>query len=488
MKITTTHVLLLEDDPEYVLLIKTFLAETPEGGRVRLQVAGNLAEGLGRIGAGELDVVLLDLMLPDSRGLATLDSVLAAAPHLPIVVLTGLYDEQVALDAVGRGAQDYLVKATFEGRLLKRTLAYAIERARLRGELENIIANAADAMVVVDADNVVRYVNPAAESFFGRRQDHMLGKPFGFPVVASKTSEIRIGDRIAEMRVTRLQWKRYDASLASIRDITALRRIEQLKAEIRERRRMDQLKDELMSTVSHELRSPLTVIKAAIANLLEGFVGDMPEPQMRLVALAHRNVERLAKIINNLLDLSRLEADQVRVQKGKVDLGALVKDAVQGFRLTGGEKRVTIDVDVPENLPAVFADGDLVAQVMNNLLDNALRFASSRVTVAAKPVPSLAAAAPAGPGGGFRAAVADRPGVRITVQDDGRGIPPEQIGELFNKFVQVGRPSGGAGYKGTGLGLAICKEIIQRHDGSIWAESEVGRGARFHIVLPQSED
>lgn len=346
---TTTHVLLLEDDPEYLLLLKTFLGEPGAGERFRTQTAETLGEGLKRLAAGGVDVVLLDLMLPDSRGLATLDRVLTQAPQIPIVVLTGLYDEQAALDAVSRGAQDYLVKATFDARLLKRTLAYAIERARLRGDLENILANAADAMVVVDAENVVRYTNPAAESFFVRRADEMLGKPFGFPVVPSKTSEIRIGDRIAEMRVTRLQWKRYDASLASIRDITALRRVEQLKAEIRERRRMDQLKDELMSTVSHELRSPLTVIKAAIANLLEGFVGEMPAAQMRLIALAHRNVERLAKIINNLLDLSRLEADQVRVQKEKVDVGALVNDAVHGFRLAGGEKKIVVDMMLPEN-------------------------------------------------------------------------------------------------------------------------------------------
>ncbi|MBI4349073.1 MAG: response regulator [Elusimicrobia bacterium] len=480
------QVLLLEDDPEYVLLMKTFLGEPGEGGRFRLTEAPTLEDGVRRLESGGLDVVLLDLMLPDSRGLDTLDRVLQAAPQVPVIVLTGLYDEDLALDAVGRGAQDYLVKATFDGKLLKRTLTYAIERARLRADLENILANAADAMVVVDSANLVRYANPAAEAFFGRRAPEMVGRPFGFPVAPNKASELKVGDRIAEMRVTKLQWRRYDASLASIRDITALRRIEQLKAEIRERRRMDHLKDELMSTVSHELRSPLTVIKAAIANLLEGFVGPMPEAQSRLVALAHRNVERLAKIINNLLDLSRLESDQVRVEREAVDVSTIVQEAVQGYRLASGEKNVAVEVHMAGDLPRVLADPDLLAQVLSNLLDNAIRFANARVLVSAEPVESLAACAPDGHGGRRGTAVADRPAVRITVADDGRGIPAEQLGELFNKFVQVGRPSGGAGYKGTGLGLAICKEIIQRHDGRIWAESDVGRGARFHVLLPRA--
>ena len=489
MKTKATQVLLLEDDPEYVLLMKIFLGEPGEAGRYRVVEAPTLEDGVRLIVAGGIEVVLLDLMLPDSRGLDTLDRVLGVAPQLPVIVLTGLYDEALALDAVGRGAQDYLVKATFDGRLLKRTLAYAVERARLRSDLENILANAADGMVVVDAANVVRYANPAAEAFFGRKAPEMVGRAFGFPVAPSKTSELRIGDRIAEMRVSKLQWRRYDASLASIRDFTALRRIEQLRAEIRERRRMDHLKDELMSTVSHELRSPLTVIKAAIANLLEGFVGPMPEAQTRLVALAHRNVDRLAKIINNLLDLSRLESDHVRVEKVKVDLAPLVHDAVQGYRLASGEKSVAVDIELPEGVPPVAADPDLLAQVLSNLLDNAVRFASSRVVVSAEAVESLAACAPDGRGESRRSsAVADRPAVRITIADDGRGIPAEQLGELFNKFVQVGRPSGGAGYKGTGLGLAICKEIIQRHEGRIWAESDVGRGARFHVLLPRAED
>ncbi|MBI5200519.1 MAG: response regulator [Elusimicrobia bacterium] len=489
MKNKAMQVLLLEDDPEYVLLMKTFLGEPGESARFRVQEASTLEEGVKLIAAGGIEVVLLDLMLPDSRGLDTLDRVLGAAPHLPVIVLTGLYDEALALDAVGRGAQDYLVKATFDGRLLKRTLAYAIERGRLRHDVENILANAADAMVVIDSGNLVRYANPAAETFFGRRSPEMVGRAFGFPVTPNKTSELRVGDRIAEMRVSKLQWRREDASLASIRDITALRRVEQLKAEIRERRRMDQLKDELMSTVSHELRSPLTVIKAAIANLLEGFVGPMPEEQSRLVALAHRNVERLAKIINNLLDLSRLESDQVRVEKERVELPPLVQDAVQGYRLASGEKNVTVDIELPERVPPVSADPDLLAQVLSNLLDNAIRFANARVVVSAEAVESLAACAPDSRSEPRRAlAVADRPAVRITIADDGRGIPAEQLGELFNKFVQVGRPSGGAGYKGTGLGLAICKEIILRHDGRIWAESDLGRGARFHVLLPRAEE
>ncbi len=482
-------VLLFEDDPEYILLMSTFLSEPGEfPWRCRISRAETLAEGLKTLEGGGIDVALLDLMLPDSRGLETLAAVLERFPHVPVVVLTGLYDEGLALEAVMRGAQDYLVKATFDAKLLKRAIVYAIERSRLRWDMENILANAADAMLVVDGENKVRYANPAAETLFGRKRAELIGQPFRYPVEAQKTSELKIpyegGEKTAEMRVTRLQWAQTEAFLASIRDITALRRIEQIKAEIKERRRVDRLKDQLMSTVSHELRSPLTVIKAAVANLMEGFVGPMPEPQMKLISLAHRNIERLARIINNLLDLSRLESERVHIRREKLELGGLIRDAVQGFELAGTERGISVEVDVPGDLPPVMADGDLIMQVLNNLLDNALRFARGKVRVSACAVDSLTSRVPR-PGQGQGTAVAERKGVRVSVFDDGKGIPPSEIGDLFNKFVQVGRPAGGGGYKGTGLGLAICKEIVQRHNGSIWAESQLGQGTAFHLALPQ---
>lgn len=484
---------MVEDDAEYARLVRELLSQPgviPQ--KFQMQWADRLQAGIDSLSKGGIDVVLLDLMLPDSEGINTVLKLRAHKRDIPIVVMTNINDGALALQAMSQGAQDYMLKGSLDSPLLKRAILYAIERSRMVSDLENVVERSADGMVIVDKEGIVRYVNPAAEVIFDRRAAEMLGRPFGFPVAPNKALELRIplrhgGEKTAEMKVTELEWKNYSACLASIRDITVLKRLEQLKAEIREKNRMDQMKDQFMSTVSHELRSPLTVIKAAIANLAEGLAGALTEPQSKIVSLAQRNVDRLAKIINNLLDLSRLESGIARIQCRKLDPMRLVQQTAQGFQMVGQERGIVLQTALHPNLPFVYADGDMVVQVLNNLLDNALRFAKTKVVVEVKAVISSAAKEPRpvsfGGRGDGAAILLDR-GILVSVVDDGPGIAQDRIGDLFNKFVQVNRSVGG-GYKGTGLGLAICKEIIEQHQGRIWVESGLGRGAKFHFVLPQ---
>ena len=129
------------------------------------------------------------------------------------------------------------------------------------------------------------------------------------------------------------------------------------------------------------------------------------------------------------------------------------------------ERKIAIQEEVAKGLPPLYADPELCVQVLNNLLDNALRYARTKVRVLAE-------------------ASADVRRVRFSVMDDGKGIPPDRVGDLFNKFVQVDRSRKGDGYKGTGLGLAICKEIVERQEGRIWVESVEGRGSAFRFELP----
>ena len=181
--------------------------------------------------------------------------------------------------------------------------------------------------------------------------------------------------------------------------------------------------------------------------------------------LAHRNVDRLAKMINNLLDLSRLESGAARLSRRELDLRSLAEEVVQGLRLAD-TKGVALETDFPQTLPLVQADPEMIAQVITNLTDNALRFARSRVTVRLR---------------------SDEGSVRVEIIDDGPGIPAEKIDALFGKFVQLERRSG-EGYKGTGLGLAICKEIMRLHGSSIEVSSVVGAGTQFSFRLPSKEE
>ena len=466
------QVLMIEDDLEYAEIIKMCLDEPDSMGlKFEVERADRLSVGLKLLDAARFDALLLDLTLPDSQGLETISRVIAHGAQVPVLVMTNLGDETMAFEAMRLGAQDYMVKATSDSRYLKRAIWYAIERHKLLAQSEGIIKRAADGMVVVDAGGIVRYMNPAAQTIFGEPAETMVGKPFPLPLAAGETSLHKLTqprERTVEMKVVDIQWKGQTARLASVRDITELQRVEQLKAEIRERRRLDQLKDELIGTVSHELRTPLTIVKGAIDNLREGIAGELRGKQAEVVALAHRNVNRLAKMINNLLDLSRLESGGARIAKRPTDLKALVEEVLEGLRIADSNRAVTLDADFDPALPKALADPEMIAQVITNLADNALRFARSRVTV--------------------RARLQGPETVVVEVVDDGPGIPEDKVNALFNKFVQINRKTGGAGYKGTGLGLAICKEIMTLHSSKIEVQSVVGAGTRFSFALPVARD
>lgn len=472
------HALLIEDDPDDTLLLMTLMAQSDWASfRFSLDCAENLKIGLKILAEKPVEVVILDLTLPDSRGLETLSRVHAQAPEVPVVVLTGLRDEELGLEAVRRGAQDYQVKGSIHHHVLKRTISYAVERHRSMVSLKNVIASAPDGMMVLDSRGVVRHVNLAAEELFALRAEALVGKPAPCPLPAGRWGEARIGGRAVETRLSQISWENEPAALVSLRDITELRRVEQLKAEVEESRKMGVLKDELMSAVSHDLRNPLTVIKAAAGNLRDGCLGPLSRKQAALLGLQYRNILRMEKIVCHILDLSRLESGRAQIRPRRVDASKLIREAVLGFELLTAERGIQIRSELARGDLFIHADPELFVQTLSNLLDNAMRFTRSTILIQAG---LLKGPLPEGSG-----SVPDaRKYVRFSVIDDGQGIPEESQGRLFNKFVQVSRRPSGEQYKGTGLGLAICKEIVKRQGGRIWVESRPGQGARFHFVLP----
>lgn len=238
--------------------------------------------------------------------------------------------------------------------------------------------------------------------------------------------------------------------------------------DITEKEKLQKLKDEFLSVVSHELRTPLTTIIAVIDNLADGIAGELSAKQMKMVTTGKQNANRLKWLITNLLDLSRLESGKARIIKKALDLSAVLQNTSDSLRPLANEKNLTLNLKIPEKLPAVFADVDMVIQVLTNLINNAIHFARAHITI--------------------WAGVDSSDSVRITIIDDGVGLSKKDCEQLFNKFVQINRPQGGGGYKGTGLGLSICKQIVDQHGGKIWVESEEGNGSQFHFTLPCYEE
>jgi PAS domain S-box-containing protein len=237
-------ILLIEDSVDDAELIKRKLEQSANV-RFSITAVKRLDDGLKQIAKTKPDVILSDLGLPDSHGLDTVTKILLQVPRIPLVVLSGFDDEDIAIKAVQSGAQDYLVKGQMDNSQLERSLYYAIERAHLQDELEQnaqkissiqanllkILENNVDAIVVVSEDGHIQFTNPAVESLFGRKQKELLNKPFDFPLDGGKTSEIEIkrrGNEIttAEISVVKISWEGKPANLVSMHDITKRKAME----------------------------------------------------------------------------------------------------------------------------------------------------------------------------------------------------------------------------------------------------------------------
>ena len=221
---------------------------------------------------------------------------------------------------------------------------------------------------------------------------------------------------------------------------------------------------DLVAVVSHELRTPLTSIRGALQLAMQDVAGADP----RLLNVALENCERMVGLVNDLLDLSKIEAGQFRLARRRVAIGDLVAPAITSLAPLAQAAAVTIASEWPSALPGVHVDSGRMIQVLVNLLSNAIKAAppGSEVTVRARVVEP-----------GF---------VEVSVTDRGRGIPSRQLSRLFRKFEQLDRPSRREG--GTGLGLAISKAIVEQHGGTIGVASVAGVGTTFTVAMPAVRD
>jgi diguanylate cyclase (GGDEF)-like protein/PAS domain S-box-containing protein len=239
MENKSIKILLVEDNPVDAELIKRMLLDKAAASQFELVAVERLGQALQRLHDEQFDVILLDLVLPDSQGLDTFSRIYAQASDVPIILLTGLDDEALAIQTVQAGAQDYLIKGQKECHLLVRAIRYAVERHQLHLELKasesrlrTIIENYADGIVVVNQAGIVQFINPSAEALLGRSIDELVGKPFDFPITTTEIQEFNIICRndqpvTVEMHVVETAWAGEFAYLASLRDITDRKRVEE---------------------------------------------------------------------------------------------------------------------------------------------------------------------------------------------------------------------------------------------------------------------
>ena len=348
--------------------------------------------------------------------------------------------------------------------------------------LQAIVESAGDAIITIDEKSCIKTFNPAAARIFGYSAESLIGQHAGQLLAQAYRARIGIymrellahglkpetqsrmevmGQRAdgtafeAEMVVSQIQVEGQREFIGIVRDISEGKKIERMK-------------NEFVSTVSHELRTPLTSIQGSLGLLIGGAVGEIPAPVRQLLGIAHNNCVRLVRLINDILDVEKIESGHIHFNMGLHAMMPLVRQAIEATQSFASQLKVKFRLQLPdsENSLCVLADPDRLVQVIVNLLSNAAKFS---------------------PAGGTVDVIVKLQGtsIRLSVIDSGCGIAQEFRGRIFQKFAQADA-SDSRQKMGTGLGLSISKAIVEKLGGRIDFESQAGLGSKFFVDLPQA--
>jgi signal transduction histidine kinase len=365
------RILLVEDNPGDVRLLREALREAGSD-QFHLTHVTRLSDAMARLEDASFDVILTDLSLPDCQGLEACTRLHERVPKIPIVVLTGTDDEANAVEALHKGAQDYLVKGRMTaGYVLARALRYAIERHRLRCTLE-------------------------------QTQERQL-----------------------------------------------------------------RVKDDFLSHVSHELRSPLAAVHQFVSIVLDRIAGDLTPEQTEYLQIALKNVDQLRVMIDDLFEAMKMDAGKLSLECAWLAIGELIEEALKTVQKRADDKGIQLSAEVPSELPEVWADRHRVMEILTNLLTNAIKYTPAGGSVSVH-------AATVGDDASF---------LCVSVKDTGWGIAPKDHKRIFERLYQVPGINSSS-RRGLGLGLHICQQLVHLHGGRIWVESAVGRGSTFSFTLP----
>lgn len=386
------QVLLVEDDSDDYRLLMKRLRDQEIG--VHVDWAENLTEASTKVRQKTYDIVLTDLSLPESNGLATVDKLRSLVGELPVIVLTSLDDECMAQDLLECGAQDYLVKGEINGRATVRAIVHAIQRQRMQNELSRLL-------------------------------------------------------------------KERELNQQLLRQQTAL-----LKKKNRRLKRLYKTGQEFVDNVSHDFRTPLTVIKDYVAIIREGMVGDINEEQQRMLDKVSVRADDLNNMVDDLLDVSKLESGLLGAWRRNVSVSNIVERVASMLQQRSKTKGVDFEIACTDDLPEVYCDADMVGRIITNLAINAIKFCGENGKVRL-----------------WAEADNARHQVVIGITDNGPGIDSESLSKIFKRFSQEeGRVK--TTDKGFGLGLSIANQFCRLNLGEMQVESRIGEGSTFSFHIP----
>jgi len=428
------------------------------------------------------DLIIMDMQMPGLTGIEVLEALHEGGSEIPVILMTLHGSEDLVVRAFRLGAKDYVIKP-FDIEEMTTAIDRALTEVRLRHErdaltqelmetnrqleaerrqLEAVLTNTEDGVLLVgeNPEEQVILANHAAREAFDM-DDDVTGRPLTEAVQDEILIDVfhraKADDEPAHAEIPLPDDRTLNAHVTPIPGVGRVA----VMQDITYHKELDRMKSEFVSTVSHDLRSPLTSIKG-FADLLPA-VGPLNEQQTYFLEKIQGGVENVTEMISDLLDLGRIEAE-VRMEMALCDVGEIVEKAVENEQNQAELKEQTLQVQIGPDLPAVLGNPLRLGQAVSNLASNAIKYT---------------------PEGGHISVSATMEGgqVAVTVEDDGIGIPQDDLPHIFERFYRVDKPET-ANIVGSGLGLSIVKTIVEKHQGRIWVCSREGEGTTFTFVLP----
>jgi two-component system phosphate regulon sensor histidine kinase PhoR len=455
---------------------------TRDGYEVTIAESGEV--GLNMIEHQHYDLILLDLMMPSLSGFDVLAHVKTLHPDTVIIVISGYATVENSIEAMKRGAFDFIPKP-FSPEQLRVLTRKAIEYTRAMQDIADeksrmrvLINRLTDGVMATDSQKRIVLANPAFLRMTGCREVQAVGRPVG-EVIHYEQLEKLIdralaisGDELVELTeencceaeagqpspILNARCIPYiDRAGRNVGTITVLHDITALK-------RMDQIKSEFVSMVSHEIRSPLNSVLAQIKVILDGLAGEVTARQQEILGRASEKVKSLVSLSSELLDLARIESGLINQEKEQLNLSNILEDQVAFHAAKAQAKGISLALEPLPKLAPVFVDRRNMEEVFSNLISNAINYTPKGGKVAVS-------------------AAMESDYLRASVSDNGIGMAPDDLGHIFNRFYRI-KNDQTRFIIGTGLGLAIVKSIVEAHNGFIRVESEPDHGSTFHVYIP----
>ena len=501
------RVLLIEDQEEDYLLTRRMLS------RARDQVfdlrwADSWQTGIEVIRECAHDVCLLDFRLGGGDGLELLRESREIGCKAPVILLTGVSDYQLDVEAMELGAADFLVKDQITPELLERSIRYAMAQASAMDELQRqqeqicaselqfrcVVQSAGDAIILSDENAKVLFWNRAAEVIFGYSEEEIIGAPVevllperyrerhragferfrvtGRSQMIGTTVELeglRKDGTVFPLELSLASWTSGNGTMltAIIRDITERQRAEELRRAKEAAEEANRAKSASLARISHELRTPLHAIIGFTNLVLQNTAGNLSDQDIDFLERILLNAKDQLQLINGILDLSKVEAGRMDLQVERVAIDSLVRDVVKQLEAESRSPNVDVVLRLPPRVKPTRTDPQKLKQVLMNIVDNALKF-TKEGTVTIDLIVNTT----------------DMQPIRIDVTDTGVGMPADRISEIFEPFRQIQTESK-SHPSGTGLGLSICRSLCDLMGYRLEVNSERGRGSTFSVVLAE---